>query len=161
MPIAFITILLEGQLKVNFTYLPISYFPGSLGFKLKHLVAGNDPSCTLMRLLCEVDQREGGIPTLSKLTYFPFRMLWGREGLSAPVRGISKNTMFPSVRSLRLLHGSSKITISYVRKGQFSNKTESPSVWKLVDSKCYTIVTSLLGLLISEKNWMPGLCCFH
>lgn len=52
MSIAFITILLEGQLKVNFTYPPISYFPGSLGFKLKHLVAGNDLSFTLMRLLC-------------------------------------------------------------------------------------------------------------
>ena len=42
--------LVWGVTKVDFTYSPIFYFPGSLGFTLKHPVVGDDPSFTLMRL---------------------------------------------------------------------------------------------------------------
>lgn len=94
-------------------------FPKKSWFQVKESVDGNDPSLTLMKFVCKVNQGDRGIPTPSHYCPSQHTSLWGwfegrRDCLL--VRGISKNTLFSSFRSCRLLHGLPEITICFVQR---------------------------------------------
>lgn len=64
MPLVSIKILFWRELKL--VSLILQYlFPRKSWLQVKASEDGNDPSFTLTKFVCKVDQKEGGIPTLS------------------------------------------------------------------------------------------------
>lgn len=118
MPLVFIKILL-GELKLV-SYILQYFISRQLWLQIKASVYENDPYFTRMNLVCEVDQREGGIPTPSHCCPSPLtspsEWFEGRRNYLLLLEGFQRTHCSHPLDLPWLLHGSPERTICYVQR---------------------------------------------